>query len=242
MSQNGFKVMDSDMHIMEPGDLFERYMEPAYRGRLQIRTRWERDLGPTLDGLPLNSNSGSYTVPTPASVAEGILREREDQNPKYQDAEDHGWDSGSQIRAMDQEGIDVAVLYPTRGLFSMAVDGMDPGLAAAADRAYNDWMFDFCKEHPDRLYGAGHIPPHDVEAAVSETRRCGEECDQRRRGGPTSSTGVNGMTPTTILCGRSASGRGYLWGSTPGDAHLALPRWETGSSPPWRCTTYTHTR
>src|SRR5262249_38449542 len=76
---------------------------------------------------------------------------------------------------MDQEGIDVAVLFPSRGLFTLAVDGMDPALSAAIGRAYNDWMYDFCQAYPERLYGAGHIAPHDVEAAVAETRRCVEE-------------------------------------------------------------------
>jgi predicted TIM-barrel fold metal-dependent hydrolase len=175
LSKNGFKVMDSDMHILEPADLWDRYMEPAYRGRVQIRNRYERDFLVTVDGKITNSTTGSYSLPTSAAVLEVIAREREGQNPKYQDAEDHGWDSDSQIRAMDSEGIDVAVLYPSRGLFSLGFDTMEPGLAAAVGRAYNDWMFHFCKEHPDRLYGAGHISPHDVEAAVSETRRCVDE-------------------------------------------------------------------
>ena len=28
MAKNGFKVFDSDMHIMEPPDLWERYIDP----------------------------------------------------------------------------------------------------------------------------------------------------------------------------------------------------------------------
>ena len=56
---------------------------------------------------------------------------------------------------MDLEGIDVAVLYPSRGLFVLAVDGLDSELAAAIARAYNDWMHDFCKIDPMRMYGAG---------------------------------------------------------------------------------------
>ena len=173
MSKSGFKVMDSDMHIMEPVDLWDRYMEPAYRGRLQGQNRFNRDFGLTLDGQMLQ-----YTGPVSTLLMEGTAREREQTAPTYQDAHDHGWDPGSQIRAMDKEGIDVAVLYPTRGLFSAAVDsagGMSPDLAAAAARAYNNWMFDFCKDHPGRLYGAGYIAPHDVDAAVVEARRCVEE-------------------------------------------------------------------
>ena len=173
MSKGGFKVMDSDMHIMEPADLWERYMEPAYRGRLQGQNRFNRDFGLTMDGQMLQ-----YTGPVSTLLMEGTAREREETTPTYKFADDRGWDPGSQIKAMDLEGIDVAVLYPTRGLFSAAVDsagGMSPDLAAAAARAYNNWMFDFCKDHPGRLYGAGYVAPHDVEAAVVEVRRCVEE-------------------------------------------------------------------
>jgi len=31
MAKNGFKIFDSDMHIMEPPDLWERYIDPEFR-------------------------------------------------------------------------------------------------------------------------------------------------------------------------------------------------------------------
>src|SRR5207237_10398571 len=31
MAKNGFRVFDSDMHIMEPPDLWERYIDPEFR-------------------------------------------------------------------------------------------------------------------------------------------------------------------------------------------------------------------
>ena len=30
MSKNGYRVIDSDLHLMEPPDLFERYMDPSF--------------------------------------------------------------------------------------------------------------------------------------------------------------------------------------------------------------------
>jgi len=40
--QNGFKVMDSDMHIIEPPDLWQRYIDPALKDQAlgAIRTEW----------------------------------------------------------------------------------------------------------------------------------------------------------------------------------------------------------
>ena len=31
MAKKGFKILDSDMHIMEPPDLWERYIDSRYR-------------------------------------------------------------------------------------------------------------------------------------------------------------------------------------------------------------------
>jgi len=56
-------------------------------------------------------------------------------------------------------------------LFVLAVDGLDPELATAIAKAYNDWMSDFCQVAPQRMYGAAIVAPHDVSSAVEETRR-----------------------------------------------------------------------
>jgi predicted TIM-barrel fold metal-dependent hydrolase len=42
-------------------------------------------------------------------------------------------------------------------------------------RAYNDWLYEFCQENPERLLGAGMISPFDVNDAVAEARRCVRE-------------------------------------------------------------------
>ena len=72
-----------------------------------------------------------------------------------------------QLEAMDIEGIDIAVLYPTRGLRALVVPDMDAEFAAAIARAYNDWLYDFCQKDPKRLIGAGMISPYTMNDAVS---------------------------------------------------------------------------
>jgi len=76
---------------------------------------------------------------------------------------------------MDVERIDVAVLYPSRGLGVLTYSDMDPRFAAAIARAYNDWMFDFCQTDTTRLLGAGMISVFDIGDAVEETRRVVQE-------------------------------------------------------------------
>lgn len=166
MAKNGFKVMDSDLHVWEPADLWQRYIDPKFADRAPVGlNRSPRDLGLQLEGkiLPL---------PWPAATVEA---QRAVIGDRYRDVIPRGFDAESQVWAMDQEGVDVTVLFPSRGLFVLGIDGMDPELALAISRGYNNWLYDFCQTAPDRMYGAAMVPPHDVNLAVEETRRAVQE-------------------------------------------------------------------
>ena len=93
----------------------------------------------------------------------------------YRDHAERGWTGEVQLEAMDTEGIDTAVLFPTRGLGILTYPDHDPRFAAALARAYNDWLHDLCRTDPSRLLGAGMISVYDLDDAVEETRRVAEE-------------------------------------------------------------------
>jgi predicted TIM-barrel fold metal-dependent hydrolase len=70
---------------------------------------------------------------------------------------------------LDAEGIDIAVLYPGLGL---ALGGIvEPELAVASCRVYNEWIADFAARQPGRLVGVGALPLQDPTAAVNEVER-----------------------------------------------------------------------
>ncbi len=180
MTRNGYRVADSDMHVIEPVDLWERYIDPQFK-HLAPRgmTEWRRDIR-----LQIKTRIVSRAWPrrSPHDAKAGVganLGWRKEQDELYALGEQRGWDAASQVAAMDLEGIDAAVLFPSRGLFALGVDsrtsmgdeGLEPELAAAIARAYNDWLHDFCQQCPSRLSGAGMVAAHDVEQAVTEARR-----------------------------------------------------------------------
>jgi predicted TIM-barrel fold metal-dependent hydrolase len=70
---------------------------------------------------------------------------------------------------MDLEGIECGMLFPSAGLYLPSV-GEAP-YAVALCRAYNNWLFDYCRADPKRLLGVGVVPVQDIKEAVSETRR-----------------------------------------------------------------------
>ena len=43
MAKDGYKVFDSDLHIMEPVDLWQRYMDSRYRDQAPMGLKSTRD-------------------------------------------------------------------------------------------------------------------------------------------------------------------------------------------------------
>ena len=78
-------------------------------------------------------------------------------------------DAATQLADMQPEGIQLAILYPTAGLFIGEVRERD--FAVALSRAYNDWMADYCRADPDRLKAVAMLQVLDVEAAAAELER-----------------------------------------------------------------------
>jgi uncharacterized protein len=81
------------------------------------------------------------------------------------------YDPESQAKAMKQMGIDISFLYPTTGLWMLAIDTMEPQLAGALVRAYNNWLHDFCCYDEQIFKGVGAINLHDPNEMVPELHR-----------------------------------------------------------------------
>ena len=149
--KDGYRFVDCDMHIMEPIDLFDKYLDPAFKQRVTSSPR-PTNSGSTgmrrrplwfFDGAPI-SNDGNVSQYN--RIRGPLVSARANTNVMF--AAERGYDAEAQIMGMEMEGIDIAVLFPTVGLSFLARDNMDPQLSAAICRAYNDWLHDFCQHSP----------------------------------------------------------------------------------------------
>jgi uncharacterized protein len=169
MPKNGFKVLDSDMHILEPPDLWQRFIDSKFKDYApRGTTDHVRDLrlvGPDGRAWGRPVDPPPETIPPPGHIFH--------RNQKlFRPHMERGWSSRVQLDAMDEEGIDLAVLYPSRGLNVLSVPAMDPEFAAALARAYNNWLYEFCQIDTNKLIGAGMVSVFDIESAISEAERC----------------------------------------------------------------------
>jgi len=111
MAKAGFRVMDSDIHVMEPHDLWQRYIEPGFRDRAP---RFAPLDGSDYEGWQFDGKVFPAFVDRPdrrrlARVRREKARARHLAAGRYRDpAEDlPGHDPHAMLQAMDREGIDV---------------------------------------------------------------------------------------------------------------------------------------
>ena len=169
-----YDVVDADGHILEPLDLWDNYIDPAFRER---RPRFTIDENGKerlkVEGKLLGNPRGIGSLGS-VGVRQGAVKL---DSLKYAEGKKGGFDPHARIIDMDLDGIDAAFLYPSLGLFAGAV--ADPELAAAMCRAYNRWLADYCKPYPDRLFGVAMLPMQSVELAIDEMRYARETLGMR---------------------------------------------------------------
>ena len=161
-----YNVIDADGHILEPLDLWDKYIDPKFRDRAPRIVKGENGK----ERLVIEEHmvgDGRLGIGRIGAVGarQGVV---EGDTMAYKDGKPGGFDPHKRIPDMDADGIDAAFLYPSLGLFSGAIH--DPELAAATCRAYNRWLADYCKPYPDRLFGIAMLPLQSVDLAIAEMR------------------------------------------------------------------------
>jgi predicted TIM-barrel fold metal-dependent hydrolase len=163
-------TVDADGHVLEPRDVWQRYLEPELRERA---IRIDRDAEGVevllVDGRPHLSLRGRL------GALGGIGMESADLmtvgERSYEDGcPPGGYDPLARLAIMDSEKIDVVLLYPTIGIAWEHLVS-DPQLATAYTRAYNRWIVDFCATDKRRLVPIAHICLKDPDGAVAEVER-----------------------------------------------------------------------
>ena len=135
--KQGFKVIDSDIHVTEPRDLWARYIEPQFKER-----------APQFTNMPDGSSPGVWRFegkvfpayidrPERQRLAKVRRQKAHDRHEKLgrevgPDEERRGEQPEAMLHAMEVEGIDISIVFRTRAAHVVAVDGLDAELTAAS--------------------------------------------------------------------------------------------------------------
>jgi predicted TIM-barrel fold metal-dependent hydrolase len=161
-----YRVVDADGHVLEPPTgLWER--APAeFKDRMFRVVRDD-------EGKEWVHYDGAVSRATAIAGTAGMSVEEQTRafrgDLQYSDMVPGSYEPEPRIPVLDTDGIDQSVLYPTRLLDIARL--ADHAFAAAVSRAYNDWLVDYCRYAPDRLFGIAMVPQQDIELAVAEIHR-----------------------------------------------------------------------
>ena len=163
--RDGFKIVDTDSHMMEPDDLWERHMEDAYKSQApkmgQAPGSGRRTF--IVEGESFTREKGKYPMAAPA-----FLKAAQRAMDRFDRARKTGFSAQSRLDDMNEQGVDVQILYPTFTGQMLGREFYDTKLLAACCRAYNNWATEYTSAAPDRLRWAAALPMQDVDEAIKE--------------------------------------------------------------------------
>jgi predicted TIM-barrel fold metal-dependent hydrolase len=173
-------MVDADGHVIEPIDMWTSRMSlekwgdwiPRY---VAADPDADQEESWYFAGVRRAGGKGSLILACSAGMdAEQIARD----HPLLMEGRRGAWDPDARVAELDDEGIDAAVLYPSLTMFfgpSDPIEGLrNIEFVLDCQRAYNDWLAEYCRAHPDRLFGVAAVPLQDVELAVAEAGRAAE--------------------------------------------------------------------
>ena len=213
-----YRLVSSDSHIIEPPNLWQDRIDPAYRGR---GPRVVREEGWDQWYAESDVKFGSVGSDTQAGrrfdSPETIQKEG-----RYEDVRLGAIDPQQHVEDMDLDSVAGGVIYPSVGLGAYTIPSSD--LLSAVFQSYNNWLADFCAPFPERLKGIAMINVDMVGDAVDELQR-------------SKNIGLAGaMIPQRPLFGRyDSSVYERLWSTSedlkmPLAIHIGTSRWHPGES------------
>lgn len=155
MGKFGF-VVDCDGHVTEPEEIWANYMIGPMK---ELRPRYVEDNR----GIPRVMLEGRL-YPTPEGPGVGNIAGLNAVNLRP-----GGGDPHARLKDMDEDGIDVAVLFPGVAMGFPGIRNVE--LARAVCQAYNDWVYDYAHADPHRLKPTALVPLQDPKSASAEARR-----------------------------------------------------------------------
>ena len=165
-------AVDADGHILEPADVWEKYIDPKYRDRSLRVVPDENGLDELEIGGKRSQMSRRGFPSTLAAMGRPDLAAMaKDPDITFENHAPAGSrDVKERLKLLDAEHIDAAVIYTTVGLLWEA-ELEDAELSQAYCKAYNRWICEWCSDSGGRLVPAAHLSLADPQAAAKELER-----------------------------------------------------------------------
>ena len=166
--ESGQAIFSADSHVLEPGNLWPDYIEPAFRDRApHIENIATATDGTELQGEFLVCEGIESQAVAGFAAANVEPQDRSEADTRgYAELRSGGWDPRRRQEDQDVDGVTFEVLYPSMAMPMFAIP--DVALQQAVFRAYNSWVADYVKVAPHRFLGIAMVGLDDMVWALEE--------------------------------------------------------------------------
>jgi uncharacterized protein len=162
-----FGVISADDHVVEPPDLWTQSMSQAKWGNRIPHVATQPD-GRERWVIDDQVRASASLAPTGA-----LSNDRGLEPQTWSEVPRSAYEPKARLSAMDSDGVDYSVLYPSAAGVSGETIGSikDLELQIECARVYNDWIIDVWAASSNRFIPQAILPSGSIEAAVAEARR-----------------------------------------------------------------------
>ncbi|MGQ4807319.1 hypothetical protein NKDENANG_00667 [Candidatus Entotheonellaceae bacterium PAL068K] len=170
-----YGLISVDDHVQEPPDLWTQRLS---------QSQW----GDRIPHIATRENSTEYWMVDGQEVsmfgvaaAGAVMPDRAREPQRWEEVPELAYDPAARLHAMDVDGVDYTVLYPTVAGMAGETFGRltDPALELACVQAYNDWLIEVWAAASERFIPQCIVPLAPIETTVQEIRRA---VDQGHKG------------------------------------------------------------
>ena len=160
-----YEIIDADQHIIEPPDLWERWLPARFRPMAPKLVK-DEDGG---DAWQLGEHIEPLGLVTVMATPPQKLRWT---GVRYAELHHGCWEPEGRLQLMNEDGIDAAIIYPPQRTMRYFMSNTDPEFHLAGIHAYNDWILkSFCGGNGDRLGAIAQMPSLGVDSLIAELER-----------------------------------------------------------------------
>ena len=151
------RIVDADAHVNPPHDMWQEYLPASLRSLAPVVEH-----GEDADYVVFEGNRRKVLLINAQAGRDGKDFKMEG---RVSDQRAGGWMPAARLDDMDQDGMDVSVLF---GGGPLGTGNQE--LYLASFDAYNRWLADFCNYAPTRFAGVGYVPMQDPAVAAAKVR------------------------------------------------------------------------
>jgi predicted TIM-barrel fold metal-dependent hydrolase len=166
-----YEIVSADSHIIEPPDLWERWLPANFRKRAPQLVKDEEG------GDAWDFHDGGK----PATI--GLVTKTRGKNyddlrwggSRYDTINQGCFEATERVKEMLEDGVQLEVIYPPQRTMRHFMLDEDREFHLAGVQGYNDWLAKgFVAKAPQHFVGQGQIPNLGIEESIAEMRRCRE--------------------------------------------------------------------